>query len=559
MAQRVVSTVTLVAGSLFAACTDNLVKSSPLAPRFDVLPSQTVSGSVLGPDGSSVCNFVPPGEELVVRLIDLPNAQGSVPPEFLFCPANNYAIAAPPGTYLVRAQLPAIDPGLGLLPWRTLDPTPFVVGAAAVTRDIQVQPGTGLGGRSTLDGAPIPGVDLSVVYNQAPFFAASLGTSGASGSWVEFFGRDPLVLQNGIRYQVIQSCDALGTITVEGPPAAPFLFPSEVSAVNCTLVTAPSVRFSHDRTRVVVTPMPGDIGGLSPELPQFGEGWGVQFPVAPGSAPAHASISLSQLFRGGLIVGMRPDRVLTGVDLEGYAECGVCRDLGLDGKVSFAASPQFGKKVLWRYSDATSSEGVGLKVLQKSYDGVPPSDYVLFRFIFTNSGPATITFYAGIFADWDIGDDPFDDVGATELDGRLMYMTDATPGGVFAGTLLLGAPVSGNAVLTDFGQSTATQVAALAGDFTIPAALDPGDHRYIHALGPIILKRGAVGAIWAAVVAGETRDQLLANAAAAAADVAKRGEDMSGDAGVVSALPTATVVAQGTKAHDPRCKKSCAR
>jgi hypothetical protein len=47
----------------------------------------------------------------------------------------------------------------------------------------------------------------------------------------------------------------------------------------------------------------------------------------------------------------------------------------------------------------------------------------------------------------------------------------------------------------------------------------PADLRYIHGAGPITLKRGQQHDLWIAVVAGEDRRQLLANAAAAEAEV----------------------------------------
>ena len=555
----------IACSSLLLACTDDGRESRPLAPpSFDLTAVYSVSGNILGPDGTSICNAVPPGSLLLVRLIN-PATGGFGAVQNVSCPANSYTVFVAPASYLLRVQLPGF-PGLGALPWRTLDATPVVVDVGDVVRDMQIQPGTGLGGQAMLDGAPLPGVDLSVIYDQAPGFGATSGSSGADGGWVEFFGREPLILQNGIRYLVSTICSALGTKVVQTPPSTSFLFPTERSAVDCALTTAPNTRFSHTRTRLVVTPMPGDIGGLSPELQdQFGEGWGVQFPIAPGQPPIHGSVNVSQLFEGGLIVGIRPDRVLSGVELGGYMQCGgACRDFGLDGKFSFASSPQFGTKVIWHYSDATSPEGVGLKVLQKSYDGVPPNDYVLFRFIFTNSGVAPVTFYAGMFADWDIGDDFLDDVGFTAMDGRLMYMTDATPGGVYAGTLLLGDfPVSGNAFLTDFGQSTATQVAALAGDFTVPSAPAPGDHRYLQALGPISLGPNASADIWIAVVAGEDQSQLFANANAAVADVARRRADQSSDAASGGVTTEGSVWGGNgggrphTGALNPACKRGC--
>jgi hypothetical protein len=367
-----------------------------------------------------------------------------------------------------------------------------------------------------------------------------------------------MLLQAGVRV-VASGCDELlGSVGGQSPAGA-FLFPDEASSVSCVRSTAPSVVFSHHRTRVVVTPLPGDIGGLSPELgDQFGTGWGVQFPVPTGTQPAHVPVAGSQLFEGGLIVGILPDRVLTGVGLAGYAQCApACRDFGLDGRLNYVTSSVFGTKVTWHYTDAPSVEGVGLKVVQKSYDGVPPGDYVLFRFTFTNSRAATVTFFAGMFADWDIDDDPFDDVGATDLGGRLMYMSNAS-GGTAAGSLILSTvPVSGNTFFTTFGQSMATYDSALAGILSRPFVATPGDHRAVHAVGPITLQRDKSAEIWIAIVAGEDPSQLLANAAAAAADVAARqGKDdgpdgVSVQGGVWSGGKSKAAV------RLPTCKQGC--
>lgn len=551
--------------ALILACTDGS-RTGSLAPRGDLVDGGgTISGQLLGPDGTNLCNFIPDGSGLVVRVLNPPPAAPSFAgSQFLGCPDNAFSIPVAAGTYLMRVTLPP-DPAIGALPVRYLLTTPVVVDGADVLQNIKVVPGSGLGGGATFDGAPLAGVDLGFTYGEAPGYAAIEGTSGADGSWVDFLGREPMIVQDNVRYRVpFPSCGALGTKVLQGAPQDDFLFPNELSAINCMLTTAPNVAFSHTLTRLAVTPMPGNIGGLSGELfDQFGEGWGVQFPIPAGQAPVHGSISISHLFDGGLIVGLRPDRVLTGFGFSGYGQCGgACRDFGLDGKMSYSTSPQFGTKVVWHYSDAISPEGVGLKVLQQSYDGVPPNDYVLFHFAFTNASTGALTFYAGMFADWDIGPDASDDVGASALDGRLMFMTDATPGGVYAGTLLLGDyPVSGTAFLTQFGQSTATQVAALAGDFTVPTAPDPADHRYLQALGPITLKPDGSADIWIAVVAGENQDQFLANANAAAGDVSLRRAKRRPEAAGWSAGPDAIVLGGGQgdgKRLDPRCKKGCA-
>src|SRR2546430_12612458 len=119
-------------------------------------------------------------------------------------------------------------------------------------------------------------------------------------------------------------------LMIRRPPRST-LFP--YTTLFRSLVRAPSARFTHDLTRLVVTAMPGDIGGLSDEfVHDVGFGWGVQFPVAAGQSPSHDP-SVSQLSSGGLMIGIAPGRVLSGVTRRGLAACGAaCRDLGLDGR-----------------------------------------------------------------------------------------------------------------------------------------------------------------------------------------------------------------------------------
>jgi len=480
----------------------------------------------------------------------------------LTCPANSYSFSVAAGTYVLRVQLTPDAATASGFPWRTITMPPVEVTDGAVVRDLPVTRGTPLQGGATIDGAPVEGEALVLAYGQAPGFAAAQMTTGPDGVWADFFGRSPALLQSGIQVQPSIQCDALGGLLVTRPRTSEFLFPDEASGITCGFTEAPAVQFSHTRTRLVVTAAPGDIGGTGLDLaPQLGWGWGVQFPVNPGERPRHGVISVSQLFMGGLVIGIRPDRVLSGIDLAN-GECGpVCHDLGLDGRAQVTSSPQFGTKVTWHYSDATSSEGVGLKVVQKSYDGVPPADYVLFRFTIKNSATAPLTFYAGMFADWDIDDDFVDDVGATDLDGRLMYVTNEG-GGVAAGSLILSdAPASGNAFLGPFGHPTDAFVSAMAGDFSNPSADTPDDQRYVHAVGPITLAAGAQTDVWIAIVAGDDRVQLLSNAAAAAADVANRrngGNTTEAMAPEGTAAET-VILKRGAPAtrSTPICKRGC--
>jgi hypothetical protein len=105
-------------------------------------------------------------------------------------------------------------------------------------------------------------------------------------------------------------------------------------------------------------------------------------------------------------------------------------------------------------------------VIQRSFDGTAPADYVLFDFSICNIGKQTLTFYAGFFGDWDVGQFTVNDDGFTELGGRLMYATDEGATGVHVGTLFHGdIPVSGNYLFNNASipSSLTEQVDALRG------------------------------------------------------------------------------------------------
>jgi hypothetical protein len=536
-------------GALVVACSPDPQRSAgPLSPDLTASATPLITGAVLGPDGSNICSsFSDPFNALVVvRPIQV---GGEVlPNQFLFCPENSFAINLESGNYVLRAALPD-DPAIGTLPTRTF--VPIVVQDVDITQNIVVQPGLPLGGSASLDSAPFPGVDMTLVYGPDPRFGAAFGASGSDGSWTEFF-RPTMILQPGVRYQRANpNCSALGTRTLVAPPLN-FLFPTEVSAVNCTLEKSPSIQFSHTHTRLALTPMPGEIGGQSSVLnDRYGIGWGMQFPVEPGQSlfvPATAS----HLFGGGLLIGIAPDRILSGIDLTGQVACSSCQDLGLDAVLHYTPETNEGRTVTWRYTDAGSAEAAGLRIVQRSYDGQRPNDYVLFQFSIQNTSARTLTFYAGDFMDWDVDEDASDDVGFIAMDGRLMAVFSAFEGtGIIVGSLLLGAPVSGISFWRPFEisgiMSTAVQFQALSGARQETETTE-GDVHYIQGAGPITLKRGQKVKIWIAIVAGENHATLIANAQAAEADVARRqADDDAASDGTLTLSPVRTAVARPSK------------
>jgi hypothetical protein len=532
----------LVLGLLGLACGRD--ETSPFSPPSLADGSNAISGEVLGPDGKNVCRTIRSGT-MLVQLLNPEFGISSDNPflgvQELTCPKNNYSLPAEPGTAHLRVTLPNSVP-LDALPWRHLDEVS--VGDEGLDHDVNIVQGAELGGMATLDGNPLEGVFLQFLYDFNSNFAVTNATTGPDGVWTEFFGRAPPVLQTGMRYSVFSTCGSmLGTRLITGLPSSNFVFPDEVASIDCTMETGAATRFSHTFTRVVVTPMPGDIGGnfSTDFFDRYGVGWGVQFPVEAGSSPGHDP-AVSEIFNGGLIIGIGDNQVLTGADAASMMECGAtCRDLGLNGTVKFTTQGDGRKTVTWRYSDATSGEAAGLEVTQQSVDGTRPNDYVLFRFTIRNTSRSPVTFHAGSFGDWDIEFDANDDLGATDLGGKLMSQVSANESGIHAGTVLLGAPVTGNFFfdgLEGAFPSTAEQVQALSGGLRRETA-GPGDLRYIQGAGPITLKKGQHKDIWIAVVAGQTKDQLLANAAAAEADVTRGLSQLSDVASMTSPLPAA--------------------
>jgi len=511
-----------------AACKDEgsriVDPSPPMASEAAGARITTVSGTLNGPDSTTLCNFIPPGSLLRVRLI---RQGGNViaGSQDLICPESAYSIPMDTGSFLLRLQLPN-DPGIGNLPSRHLETTPIVVGRRGITRNVTVLPGLGLGGGATLDGHPIEGFAISLAYGLLPGFAAAFGVSGPDGLWDDSFGRDPLVLQGDVDIQVATGCTGLlGALALEPFPVGPFRFPTERDAVSCAMQTGTIGSFTHNLGRLAVSPLAGDIGGRSPEtIPQFGEGYGALFPRNPRESltPTNSLSPFSHLFRGGLLVGLANGQVLSGTSVAGEMECGAsCRDLGLDGALTVFTTPTGKKTVEWVYSDAASPDGAGLQVTQRSFDPQFAGDYVLFRFTLRNTGPAPLGFSSGVFLDLDVKGSASDDLGFIDQGGRLMYQTKADQPDVQVGTLLVGdGSVSGGFFYTNqLVPPLGVQLAALDGSLTESPPPTPADYRYIQGQRSLTLPPGGSTDLWMAVVAGEDPAGFAASVAGATRDI----------------------------------------
>jgi hypothetical protein len=555
---------------------DRLPTESSLSNTLANTQLSEITGRVLGPDGRNICRTVT-GQSLVVLAIPQ-SFELDFPEEvILTCPENRFAFQVEPGEYRLRAEFFTYE-NLGNLPVSWILP-PVTAGGGQLTRNIRFEEGTPLGGRATIDGEPFDGLPIFPIHEFVFGFAPG-GLSDRNGRWDDAFPvpipeitRSPFILQNGIEYFVVGPCDfTLGTRIVETSFFQPFIFPSQRRRVDCELSSDVPRRLTHTRNRIGVTAFAGDIGGLSAfsfrDL-DLGTGFGVQFPITPGRPPRHSiDPTISQLFMGGLIIGTGPETVLTGFD-GAYYDCRVdlengCRDLGVDGRVEVSRLQNGGRVVTWRYSDAPSGEGVGLRVIQRSFDAPSGEDYVLFRFTIRNGSNGRRNINPGIFTDFDIDDVFTDDVGRTQRGGRLLSVTSTeNASGIRAGTLVIGEsdPTPGFFFYGDEVPPTIPQqIAILRGNRSAPGTR-AGDVRYFQSVRAIGLSPGAETDLWVAVIAAQG-DAAFADAAdAAARDIRERRQRLlAGEAepsGEVEWSYTAPATARTAAAREPRCGKDC--
>jgi hypothetical protein len=537
--------------------------TSSRTPSFSHEGLPDISGSIfLGSGDQNICSVLAPGAPLFVFGLSLdPNLSAGTATD---CPTNTYSMAVEPGSYFVRVSLPTDQP-LGLLPRRWLEPGPVTVETEDVIRDVHVENGSPLEGRATVDGEPAEGVSLTAMYADFQGFAGNFGASTADGTWDDGLGRSAMILQNDLDY-IFSGCDAApvpGIKSVNGLPVGPVRFPTTTNRVDCEFASGDALRFTHQATRLKLSSLPGDIGGVSvPFLfPETGYGYSAQFPLPAGQAPkAGPALINRQLFRGGLVLGIAPDMALAGTELEGFVSCSVspCRSFGFDGQARIIEGRNGDKEITWTYSDAGSQRPQGLRVVQRSFDGQNGSDYVLYGFRITNQGATAVTFTPGVFLDFDVSPEYFSNISYAELNGRLAVTTTPEENLHFGSVVLGAAAPASYFFSTDVMIPESEVVAALRGEITSPEMPFPTDVRQLQGGTTVTLKRGRSTDFWVAIVAGESRAEIIANAQAALADgQARRGKRDSFTAMGTEAGVVRSVLPSGGSSARKLCKAGC--
>jgi hypothetical protein len=229
---------------------------------------------------------------------------------------------------------------------------------------------------------------------------------------------------------------------------------------------------------------------------------------------------------------MAPDIALAGTELEGFVSCSVspCRAFGFDGQPAVVERSGGSKDITWTYTDAGSQRPLGIRIIQRSFDGQNRGDYVLYAFRIFNEGTRALTFAPGVFLDFDVTPDFFSNVGYTELDGRLMVTTSAGEEGLHFGSMIMESPAARRSYFfnSDLLIPETEVVAALRGEIRNPALPDPTDVRLLQGGNSVRLKPGRSTDFWVAIVAGESRRGVVASARLALAEAnIRRGSNDS--------------------------------
>jgi hypothetical protein len=534
------SMASLVLASTFGCNSGTEPTAGSRASPLSSSATATISGRVFRGTGTrNICSVLPPESPLLVLAL-AENGTFFTSPST--CPVNNFSMAVPPGTYFVRVTLPDTL-ALGQMPARWLEPVPVTVGEADVVKDLHVRNGSPLEGGARLDGAPTEGLDLTILYADLPFARAAFASSTLSAQWREIFGRSPMILQNGLEYNVFGCLGPYAGIrSINGFPTGPIRFPGRTNRVDCNLETGDALRFTHRATRLKLTSFPGDIGGLSQPFifPQVGFGYSAQFPLPAGTAPrAGPALFNRQLFLGGLVLGTSANVVISGTELEGFVICAVspCRALGFDGRARVEWLTG-GKAITWEYTDAGSQRPLGIHVRQRSFDGKDGGDYVLYVFRITNRSTSVLDFNPGLIFDFDVPPVIGANIGYTALDGRLMVTTSHNEVGGYLGSVILEpVPAQRNYFFEFTGEEEVAR--ALRGQLGNPTAPVPTDVRGVHGGPPVSLRPGRSTDFWAAIVAGESRAEIAATARKALADA--RARRAAGNPFGVRGLPLETI------------------
>jgi hypothetical protein len=505
-----------------AACSDTPVADQAVGPQYSMVAA-TITGRLLAPDGTSICTQLPASSATLVQAFNATSPYASVTSQTVTCPADAFSLNVTQGSsYYVTGRLSLTGVATTTLPRRRLV-GPVTPTTTTIKANIKWQVGHAVGGGAYLDGAPFDAY-VSAFYSlpgSGDIFAETLAGT-LTGGWSDLASPPRANAYLGAATYFMQCPgDPMGTKLMEQSGPSEFAFPGAISMFRCDYDhSLAGYSLSHHNTDLLTTADAGGFGSLNYNAYE-GAGWGVQYPRAPGSTPSHWN---TELFYGGLLLGFSSTQILSGIYMDGYSPCvfgGIpnCRDLGPSGTVGTINLANGGRRVRWTYTDDYSTEKVGLRIQQTSYDGPVGSDYVAFQYKVKNTSNASISFHPGVFMDWDVTSNaggPASNIGSTAINGQLMYVRSSTTE-KHLGTLIAGVPIAGNHFRRNSAGSgipfdVAAQYSALSGASNVPTSTTPGDVWYVHSGAQVTLAPGATTTFWVALVGGSDQTDIIANA-----------------------------------------------
>lgn len=171
------------------------------------------------------------------------------------------------------------------------------------------------------------------------------------------------------------------------------------------------------------------------------------------------------------------------------------------------------------FSDAGHASPRQIQVTQHSFAWADEGsdDFVVLKYTIRNNGTSSVTdYHAGVFCDWDLGDDSSANLGGSDAGRHLTYQYAS--GGPYAGVAVLYPHAHKNLTLIDNPTyvypegSIADDIKSrhLKGTMSMPSTTTPSDYCMVTSAGPFTLAAGAEITVCFAMATGNTLAELQA-------------------------------------------------
>jgi hypothetical protein len=224
--------------------------------------------------------------------------------------------------------------------------------------------------------------------------------------------------------------------------------------------------------------------------------------------------NIDALYASGLIFGTQSAGYVNG----NQASFGILNDFTNTEPIHEVTSldPEIDHISQTAYNDDGAIIPYGVSVNQKAFSNTD-DDFIILKFDFTSVFSSLDDFYAGIFADWDIGGSEgyAKNLGGYDQSRNLayQYVIDGSPDPCYYGIVALSS-MAGTKVTTD-GVMRGTTLPRIS-VFENETITEIGDYRMWIGSGPLTLTQGVAKFVYFAFVAGTNLVNLQANADAAA-------------------------------------------